>query len=366
MRVFVTGATGFVGSAVVRELVDAGHQVLGLARSDQGAATVESAGAQVHRGDLADLHGLRAAASGVDGVIHTAFNHDYRDFDGACETDRAVIDAFGETLAGSDRPLIVTSGVGTRKQVPGRPATEDDAPHRDGHAAHRVPSETRALSYTDRGVRVSVLRLSLAVHGEGDHAMIPALIHSARLRGSVPRIGDGTNRWPAVHRLDAARLYRLALESAPAGSELHGVAEQGVPLRDITEIIARNLNLPVAQAAAQDLGFVGPFLAGDFPSSSERTRKLLDWHPTHPASSRIWTRATTSPTNEENARTATRATRSGSAGTGTARSHCPCGSGCAPRAGGHNGTAARRPICPARPRQPWRCTPSGLPRAYSG
>lgn len=283
MRVFVTGATGFVGSAVVRELVDAGHQVLGLARSDHGAPTVESAGAQVHRGDLADLDGLRAAASSVDGVIHTAFNHDFRDFDGACATDRAVIGLFGETLAGSDRPLVVTSGVGILKQVGDRPVNEDDAPDQDGHAAHRAPSEAIALSYADRGVRVSVLRLPLAVHGDGDHAMVPALIDSARARGSVPVFGDGTNRWPAVHRLDAARLYRLALESAPAGSILHGVAEQGVRLREITEIIADKLNLPVTRTTGADLGFVGPFLAGDFPCSSEQTRKLLDWQPTRPS-----------------------------------------------------------------------------------
>jgi nucleoside-diphosphate-sugar epimerase len=281
MRVFVTGASGFVGSAVVRELVDAGHQVVGLVRSDHSAATVEASGARVHRGDLTDLAGLRQAASGVDGVIHTAFNHDYRDFDGACATDRAVIEAFGETLAGSDRPLIVTSGLGSLKRVPGRPANEDDALDHDGPAAHRVPSETLAMSYTDRGVRVSVMRLSLSVHGEGDHGMVPALIDSARARGFVPRIGDGTNRWPAVHRLDAARLYRLALESAPAGSNLHGIAEEGVPLRDITEVIARNLNLPVTETDSADLGFVSSFLGGDFPSSGERTRKLLDWHPTH-------------------------------------------------------------------------------------
>jgi nucleoside-diphosphate-sugar epimerase len=286
MRVFVTGASGFVGSAVVRELLDAGHQVVGLVRTDQGATAVAAAGAEVHRGDITDLDSLRKPLVDTEGVIHTAFNHDFTDFDAACATDRAVIELIGETLAGSDRPFVVTSGAGALAPVEGRPTNEEDEPSHDGPVAHRVPSETLALSYAERGVRVSLIRLPMSVHGEGDHAFVPMVIAAARELGFVPVVGDGSNRWSAVHRLDAARLFRLAVESAPAGSKLHGIDEEGVRFRDIAEVIGRHLSLPVttvsAAQAIENLGFTGAFVGADVPSSSTRTRALLGWQPGQP------------------------------------------------------------------------------------
>jgi nucleoside-diphosphate-sugar epimerase len=285
MRVFVTGATGFIGSAVVRELLDAGHEVTGLARSDQGAAALAAAGAEVHRGSLEDLARVRSGAAAADGVIHTAYIHDFSENNDAAayaRVDRRAIETIGEALAGSGRPLVVASGL---VHTPGRPATEeDDAP--DNPAYPRV-SEPAALSLAGRGVRVSVVRLPPSVHGEGDHAFVPALIGIARAKGLSAYVGDGSNRWAAVHRLDAAHLFRLALEAAPAGARLHGVDDEGVPFRDIAEVIGRHLNLPVTALSPGEaqghFGLFALFASMDAPASSVLTRKQLGWDPTHPA-----------------------------------------------------------------------------------
>ena len=278
MRVFVTGASGFIGSAVVSELIAAGHGVLGLARSDLSAHAVEAAGAQVHRGDLDNLESLRAGAESADGVIHLAFNHDFTNYAGAAETDRRAIDALGEALAGSDRPFVVTSGLAGFAL--GRTMTEDDAA--DPYSPRA--SEQAALAFTSRGVRVSVLRLPPSVHGEGDHGFVPRLIDIAREKAVSGYPGTGSNRWPAVHRFDAARLFRLALESAPAGARLHAIGDEGVPVREIAGAIGRNLGLPVtsiaSEAAADHFGWLGVFFSLDLPASSTVTRELLGWRPT--------------------------------------------------------------------------------------
>jgi nucleoside-diphosphate-sugar epimerase len=278
MRVFVTGASGFIGSAVVSELIDAGHQVLGLARSASSADAVEAAGAHVHRGDLEDLESLRAGAESADGVIHLAFNHDFTDYAGAAETDRRAIDTLGAVLAGSDRPFVVTSGLAGFAF--GRTMTEDDAADPDSPRA----SEHAALAFASRGVRVAVLRLPPSVHGEGDHGFVPRLIDIAREKGVSAYPGDGSNRWPAVHRFDAARLFRLALESAPAGARLHAIGDEGLPVRDIAGTIGRHLSLPVTalapETAADHFGWLGVFFSLDVPASSALTRERLGWRPT--------------------------------------------------------------------------------------
>ena len=291
MRVFVTGASGWIGSAVVPELIGAGHQVIGLARSDDSAVALTAAGAEVHRGSLDDMDGLRRAADASDGVIHLAFKHELAfsgDFLGAATADRNAVEAFGEALAGSDRPLVIASG--TLGVAPGHVATELDG-HGDGESlaaygagplARRATAEF-VLSLAANGVRSSVMRLPPTNHGDGDNGFMATLVAIARDKGVSAYIGDGSNRWPAVHRLDSARLFRLALEGAPAGSTLHAVADQGVPIRDIAEVIGRHLAVPVVSIAPEEAGehftWLSNFLAVDSPASSTLTRELLGWRP---------------------------------------------------------------------------------------
>lgn len=282
MRVFVTGATGFVGSAVVQELIQAGHQVLGLARSEAGAQSVTAAGAQVHRGDLEDLDSLRKGAAAADAVIHTGFIHDFSDFPRVCEVDRKAIEALGDELAGSDRPLIVTSGTALLTQ--GRPATEEDVRVRMPNFP-RV-SEEMAVAAAARGVRATVVRLSPSVHGDRDHGFVPILIGIAREKGVAAYVGDGQNRWTAVHRLDAGHLYRLVLEGGSPGAYYHGVAEEAIPFRDIAELIGKRLGLPVVSKSVEEardhFGWFATFAGLDCPATSHLTQQRLGWKPTHP------------------------------------------------------------------------------------
>jgi nucleoside-diphosphate-sugar epimerase len=284
MRVFVTGATGFIGSAIVPELIGAGHQVVGLGRSDQAAATLASAGAEVHRGALADLDSLRSGAAAADGVIHTAFIHDFSQIECSGRIDRSAVETLGGALQGSGRPLVIASATGIL--TPGRVGTEEDSPDPRSPGSHRTASEESAISLAFRGVRSSVVRLARTVHGEGDHAFVPGLIDVARRRGVSGYIAAGTNRWSTVHRLDAAYLFRLALEEAPAGSVLHGVAEEGVRTRDIAEVIGRHLDLPVVSIAPDEagdhFGWLAGFVATDGPASSALTRERMGWEPVYP------------------------------------------------------------------------------------
>jgi nucleoside-diphosphate-sugar epimerase len=287
MRVFVTGATGWIGSAVVPELIAAGHSVVGLARSDASAGALAAAGAETCRATLDDLATLHEAAAASDGVIHLAFKHEQAfsgDFEGAADADRRAIETFGAALLGSDRPLVIASGLAGL--APGTVATENDMPDPDSPAGHRTLSERTALALASSGVRSSSVRLSPSVHGDGDHGFLATLVAVGRDRGTAGYLGDGTNTWPAVHQLDAARLFRLALETAPAGSVLHGVAEEGVPLRTIAEEIGRQLDLPVASIASDDadahFGWIGRFVAIDVRASSAVTRERLGWQPAGP------------------------------------------------------------------------------------
>lgn len=281
MRIFVTGATGFIGSAIVKELIDAGHRVLALARSDAGAKSLTGAGAEVHRGSLEDLESLRNGATAADGAIHTAFIHDFSNYAPAAEKDRRAIETLGAALAGSGRPLLVTSGT-LLVQRQGPLATEEDA---TGSIFPRK-SEDAAIATKTRGGNVSIVRLPPSVHGNGDHGFVPRLIAIAHEKGVSAYVGDGLNRWPAVHRLDAAHLYRLALEKGSAGATYHGVADEGVPFRDIAEIIGRHLNVPVvsksSEEAADHFGWLSHFVGIDCPASSTRTQRRLGWAPVQP------------------------------------------------------------------------------------
>jgi nucleoside-diphosphate-sugar epimerase len=294
MRIFVTGASGWIGSAVVPELIGAGHQVVGLARSDVSAEALTAAGAEVQRGTLDDLDSLRDAATASDGVIHLAFKHDLAfsgDFQGAADADRRAVETFGEVLAGSDRPFVLASGLlGLR---PGHVATEQDG--HDSHAAvaafgggpqARWETAELTLSLASQGVRSSIVRLPPTNHGDGDNGFMAIIAGIAREKGVSGYIGDGTNRWPAVHRLDSARLFRLAFEKAPAGSTLHAVADEGVPIREVADVIGRHLEVPVVSVSPEDAAehftWLGGFLGLDAPASSVLTRELLGWQPTQP------------------------------------------------------------------------------------
>jgi nucleoside-diphosphate-sugar epimerase len=282
MRVFVTGATGFIGSAVVKELIGAGHQVLGMARSDAGAKSLEAAGAQAHRGDLEDLESLRSGAGASDAVIHTAFRHDWSKFAESCELDKRAIEAIGAVLQGSSRPFIVSSGVGVAQ---GRAATEDDPPFPSSPSLPRV-SEVSAVALMERGVHASVMRLP-QVHDTVKQGLVTPLIAVARAKGVSAYVGEGQNRWPAAHVTDVAQLYRLALEKGTTGARYHAVAEEGVRLKDIAAAISRGLNVPVisiSQEQAQEhFGFLGFFAGRDPLTSSAQTRAKLGWNPTGPS-----------------------------------------------------------------------------------
>lgn len=285
MKVFVTGATGFVGTAVVKELISAGHQVLGLARSEASATALLAAGAEVQHGDLENLDSLRSGAAAADGVIHAGFIHDFSRFKEVCEVDRLAIEAIGEVLAGSGKPFIVTSG--TALVSPGVLATEEMASNHDVNIFPRV-SEIAGLAFAAQGVRAMTIRLSPSVHGEGDlHGFVPILVGTARQKGAVAYIGDGQNCWNAVHRLDAAHLYRLALEQGEAGARYHAVGDEAITLKSIAEAIGNHLNLPVVsitrEEAATHFGWFAAMTALNCPASSKLTQQRLNWHPLHPS-----------------------------------------------------------------------------------
>ncbi len=279
MRVFVTGASGFIGSAVVRELITNGHQVLGLARSDEGEQALKEAGAEVHYGSLQDLDSLRRGAEGADGVAHLAFIHDFSKYQENIDTDNGVIAALTDALAGSGKPLVTTFGIGLL--APGSTPTEDEAANPAMNP--RGALEPLALSAAERGVRASFVRLPPTVHGAGDHGFVPMLIETARQKGFAAYVGDGANRWPAVHRFDAARVYRLALETAASGTRLHAIAEKGVLMRNIARTIGEGLGLPVRgispEEAAEHFGWMANFVAMDAPASSRLTQERFPWQP---------------------------------------------------------------------------------------
>lgn len=285
MRVFVTGATGFIGSAVIKELLKAGHQVTGLARSDAAANSLVAEGVKVHQGDLDDLESLSKGAAESDGVIHTAFNHDFSKYDENCETDRRAIEALGSALVGTDRPLVVTSG--TALFNPGKYATEGESITTAPISISRIATEEAAEFVAQKGVRVSIVRLPPTVHGDGDHGFVTLLINLARKNGFSAYIGEGRNRWAAVHRDDVALLYRLVFEKyAPPGTKYHGVAEESIEFRNIAETIGKYLNIPVMSKSLNEatnyFGWFSYFASLDCPASSKLTQKTLGWHPVQP------------------------------------------------------------------------------------
>ena len=283
MRVFVTGATGWVGSAVVKDLIAAGHQVLGLCRSEDKARALAATGAKVHRGSLQDLASLKSGVAQSDGVIHLAFNHDYSKFAENGADERRALEAIGGALEGSDGPLIVASGVALL--APGSVATEETRPRAHSESFPRNP-EAAVAALRERGVKATAVRLPPSVHGHGDHGFLPAVIRLAREQGVSPYVGDGLNRWPGVHRLDAARAFRLALEHGAEGGPFHAIADEGVPFREIAGVIGRRLNIPVASLSAEEaadhFGWFARFVAIDCPATSERTRSVLGWKPIEP------------------------------------------------------------------------------------
>lgn len=298
MRILVTGATGWIGSALVPELLGAGHRVVGLSRSDAGAAALDSAGAEVVRGDLDDLDLLSATAAQVDGVVHLAFKHDLAfggDFPAAVAADRAAVAALAAPLKGTGRPLVIASGLAGHHS--GTPVTEDDPPAADSPAAHRMVTERDVLALASADVRSASVRLAPTVHGAGDTGFVSVLVETARRTGISGQVGDGSNHWPAVHVTDAARLFRLACESAPAGTVLHAAGEQGVPMREIAGAIGRGLDLPVREVQPEHFGHLGAFAALDVVALSDRTRALLGWQPEGPTLvediERHYTRTTT-------------------------------------------------------------------------
>ncbi|MGH7100957.1 MAG: SDR family oxidoreductase [Acetobacteraceae bacterium] len=283
MRVFVTGATGWIGSAVVQDLIAAGHEVLGLCRSDAKAPALAAVGAEVHRGTLQDLDSLKSAVARSDGVIHIAFNHDYSKFAESSADEQRAIEAIGAVLEGSDRPLVVTSGIALL--APSGVATEESPARGASESLPRNP-EAAVAALRARGVRATAVRLPPSVHGHGDHGFVPRVIGLAREKGVSPYVGDGLNHWPAVHRLDAARVFRLALEHGADGGPFHAVADEGVPFREIAEVIGRRLNVPVVSRSAEEAGAHFGWFAGfagiGCPASSERTQALLGWKPEQP------------------------------------------------------------------------------------
>lgn len=283
MRVFLTGATGFIGSRIVPELLQAGHQVIGLTRSDEGAQRLTDAGAAVHRGTLEDLESLRSGAAKADGVIHTAFDHDFSNFVANCQKDRRAIEALGSVLKGSDRPLVITSGTGMGSAGPGKPAVEDifDTSHPNPRSA----SEIAGNAMLEQGVNVSVMRLP-QVHDTVKQGLITPLVEIARAKGVSAYVGDGSNRFPAAHVIDVARLFRLALEKNEPGARYHAVAEEGIPLRQIVEVLGKGLNVPVKslslEEAKEHFGWMEIFAEMDLWASGAKTQERLNWHPTGP------------------------------------------------------------------------------------